>query len=164
MRKLLLLALLYPGCAIASAPKLLPLPRQLVEHRGSFVLSPSERIRVPPHDKGAAVAAVQLSELLRRTNGISIKVRRGTGAIRFVRKRGFGREGYAVEARTGSVIISARTDAGLLYGAVTMWQLATGEKRNVIPAVTIRDAPAFRWRGLMLDSARHFQSPAFVRR
>jgi hexosaminidase len=30
--------------------------------------------------------------------------------------------------------------------------------------VVIHDGPSFRWRGLMLDSARHFQSPGFVRR
>src|SRR5438876_953130 len=33
-----------------------------------------------------------------------------------------------------------------------------------IPALHIIDAPRFRWRGLMLDSARHFQSPEFVMR
>src|SRR5258706_5814609 len=32
-----------------------------------------------------------------------------------------------------------------------------------IPAQVIRDAPAYPWRGLMLDSARHYQSVAFIR-
>jgi hexosaminidase len=35
---------------------------------------------------------------------------------------------------------------------------------GTIPAVTIDDAPRFPWRGMMLDSARHFQSPAFIKR
>jgi hexosaminidase len=81
-----------------------------------------------------------------------------------VRKRGFGAEEYALDATPDSVTISASTDAGLLYGAMTAWQLATGDKPNVIPAVTIRDQPRVAWRGLMLDSARHFQSPEFIRR
>jgi len=33
-----------------------------------------------------------------------------------------------------------------------------------IPAVRIEDAPRLRWRGLMLDSARQYQSVAFIKR
>ena len=36
--------------------------------------------------------------------------------------------------------------------------------RVVLPALRIDDAPRFAWRGLMLDSARHFQSPEFMER
>jgi hexosaminidase len=61
------------------------------------------------------------------------------------------------------VTIAASGDAGLFYGAITFWQLATSDGAS-IPAMTIEDSPRFAWRGMMLDSARHFQSPAFVKR
>jgi hexosaminidase len=163
-RKLLFLAALLSGPAMAAPPKLLPLPSHVTEHRGAFRLSPSEAIRVPPRDKGAATAAHYLSDLLRTSNAIRLPVREGRGAVRFLRKRGFAAEGYSVSSNLDGIAVAASTDAGLLYGAVTVWQLATGERPNVVPAVTISDAPRFGWRGLMLDSARHFQSPAFVTR
>lgn len=163
-RKLLVFALLYSGCAMAAPPKLLPMPSHVAEHPGSFTVSPSQAIRVPPRDKGAAEAAGYLAQLLRSSNRLQLKVLQTRGAIRFARRRGFGAEGYAVSANPRAVTITASTDAGLLYGAITVWQLATGDTPNVIPSVTIRDAPRFAWRGFMLDSARHFQSPEFVRR
>jgi hexosaminidase len=49
---------------------------------------------------------------------------------------------------------------------VTLWQLATATPLRhgavALAAVRIADTPRFRWRGLMLDSARHFQSPGFI--
>ena len=160
----LVLALLYSGCAVAAPPKLLPLPQQVEERDGSFKLSPSAAILVPPGDNGAEVAASYFRDLLAGTNGLKLKMVRDKGAIRFARSRGLGPEGYALETGRGGVIVSASTDAGLLYGAITLWQLASGETPNVIPAISIKDSPKFRWRGLMIDSARHFQSPAFIRR
>ncbi len=162
IRMSLVLAVFFSGCAAAASPKLLPMPGHVAEHRGSYILSPSEAIRVPPRDNGAAEAAAYLSHLLRRSNGLELKVRPDRGAIRFIRERGLGKEGYSLRSGPDGIRISASSDAGLLYGAVTAWQLATGEKQNVVPAVTIRDEPRFQWRGLMLDSARHFQSPEFV--
>ena len=163
-RKLLVLALFCSGGAHAAAPKLMPIPAHVAEGRGSLVLSPSDAIRIPPRDEGAAQAAVFLSELLRASNHLQLKPVKAHARIQFVRTGGFEAEGYMLNAEPNGVIISASTDAGLLYGGVTLWQLATGDKPNVIPGVSIRDAPKFAWRGLMLDSARHFQSPEFVHR
>ena len=60
--------------------------------------------------------------------------------------------------------MNASSGAGLFYGAVTLWQLVpTGANAGEIAAQSITDGPRYPWRGLMLDSSRHFQSPAFVR-
>ncbi|MES2403123.1 MAG: family 20 glycosylhydrolase [Pseudomonadota bacterium] len=79
-------------------------------------------------------------------------------------------EGYILDTEPGNIVISARTPAGLFYGGVTLWQLLTPDvanpadyKKSVpVPAMHIEDWPRFRWRGLMLDSARHFQSVADI--
>jgi hexosaminidase len=70
------------------------------------------------------------------------------------------------------VTLEAADVAGLRHGAVSLWQLAAaGSKQETsgaavvhLPTVRIEDAPEFRWRGLMLDSARHYQSPEFIER
>ena len=61
--------------------------------------------------------------------------------------------------------MTAASDPGLFYGAVSLWQLLTpdgGRGPVSLPAVRIVDRPRFAWRGLLLDSARHYQSPAFI--
>lgn len=55
--------------------------------------------------------------------------------------------------------ITARDGAGLFYGAITAWQLLTADSNQgptEIPTVTIHDWPRFKWRGQLLDVARHF--------
>jgi hexosaminidase len=77
-----------------------------------------------------------------------------------------GREGYDLDVSHEGIVIRARSTAGLFYGAVTLWQLLTqtADHRGsvMLAAVHIHDEPRFAWRGVMLDSARHFQSAQFV--
>jgi len=127
-------------------------------------------IEAPRAGSGAADAARYLSDLWRRTNGMTLAVRSSSAdastdsLIQFEQQSGYGPEAYQVEVAPHRIIVSASTAAGLFYGAVTLWQLLPpGGVAGQIPAQTIRDAPTYAWRGLMLDSARHFQSPAFIR-
>lgn len=149
----------------AAAPPLLPLPQSIAPSQGSFRLTDQSVVVVPPGDAGARAAAERLVTLLGVNRGIrpAIVETPAKNAIRFARARGISAEGYRLEVTPGSVTITASDDAGLFYGAVTFWQLATAGK-EAISAVRIEDAPRFRWRGLMLDSARHFQSPEFIKR
>jgi hexosaminidase len=80
-----------------------------------------------------------------------------------------GREAYRLSVTPEKVVITANDVPGLFYGAVSLWQLATaGEPSTAdgirIPAVIINDAPRFAWRGLMLDVARHYLSPPFIKK
>ena len=77
-------------------------------------------------------------------------------------------EGYDLAVDAQRILLIAREPRGLFYGSVTLWQLLTADTAKVarldVPQVHIADAPRFAWRGAMLDSARHFQSPEFVKR
>ncbi|WP_233503626.1 beta-N-acetylhexosaminidase [Sphingomonas psychrotolerans] len=123
---------------------------------------------MPAADTGARIAAERLAALVAEARGFELKVGSdaSTPSIRFVRAATGKAESYRLEVTPKGATITAGDDAGLLYGAVTLWQAMTqapGRGAVSIPAFTVADAPRFGWRGLMLDSARHFQSPAYVR-
>jgi len=91
--------------------------------------------------------------------------RNGAIVVQRETKAGPGPEAYRLEASSQRITITAGTPTGLLYGGITLWQslpLHAG-KVTAVPAMTITDTPRFGWRGIMLDSARHFQSPEFIR-
>ena len=146
------------------------MPAEIKSGKGSFELSAATNIEAPLSSRGAADAAHYLSDLWQRTNGITLAVHSSPAdastdsLIRFQQQPGLGPEAYRVEVAPHRIIVSASTATGLFYGAVTLWQLLPpGGAAGRIPAQTIRDTPTYAWRGLMLDSARHFQSPAFIR-
>lgn len=83
--------------------------------------------------------------------------------LRFRKINGMPPEGYRLTISSEGVLVEASDQSGLFYGGVSFWQLATSGG-GFIPVGLIEDSPRYRWRGLMLDSARHFQSPEFVRK
>ncbi len=62
-------------------------------------------------------------------------------------------KGYTLAAKE-RVVITSSTIENAFYGLITLTQLFNG--KNTIPACEIEDAPRFRYRGIMLDVARHF--------
>lgn len=160
IRSVALLLMLLAPVAVTAAPALLPRPAALAEAGGSLRLGPMATVSVPPRDAGAGQAAARLGEMLERSRGTTLAPA-VSGTIRFVRKAGGKPESYRLVVDATHATITAGDDAGLFYGAVTLWQLAADG--GAIPALAIDDAPRFGWRGLMLDSARHYQSPAFIR-
>jgi hexosaminidase len=161
------------GLTIALPPEahggVIPAPAEIKLAAGEFGVDSTVVLRVPPGDAGAANAAHYLADLWSRTNGLNLPVRADHAraalrTIEFRRRPGFQREAYEIDVTPPRITVSASSSAGLFYGAVTLWQLLPpGAAAGEIRAQTLTDRPGYAWRGLMLDSARHFQSPAFVK-
>ena len=67
---------------------------------------------------------------------------------------GLGPEGYRLRVTRDAIRIESATPAGEFYARQTLAQLQRPD--GTLPAVDIRDAPRFPYRGMMLDVARHF--------
>lgn len=77
---------------------------------------------------------------------------------------------YSLQVLPDKITVTGYNEAGLFYGVQTLLQLLpVGEKgvfvgKIKIPAVRIEDAPAFAYRGMHLDVARHIMPVEFVKK
>jgi hexosaminidase len=175
---------LMAGCAatppvrgtLAPLP-LLPAPASVERSPGYFSLRRGAPLILRSDNAQALGVARYFVDLTQRTHSLHLDLRplgaRDTDdAIVFVLDPKFlvsgedGTEGYELSVSTRRVLLEARTPRGLFYGAVTLWQLldaSGGEFPLHVPNVAIADHPRFAWRGVMLDSARQYQSPEFIK-
>ena len=74
-------------------------------------------------------------------------------------------ESYNLEITNTQAKLTAPTTVGAMRGLETFLQLLEGDKDGFyFPAVSISDKPRFAWRGLMIDSARHFMPLDVIKR
>ena len=160
--------MLVGGAALASEGGITPRPLNVVDVPGPPVeLGHTVLLSVAPRDTDALAVARYLADLSRRTGGPRLvlgSTRSSLPAIRFVRRDGMELEGYVLDVDRSGATITASTHAGLLYGAISLWQLISATPGHRLARVHIADAPRFAWRGVLLDSARHFQSPSEIAR
>ena len=148
---------------VAAAPALLPLPAETTWTDGAFPLTADTVLAA---GTGTAAEAERLLDELRARTGLPVATGApGPGAIelRLDGRASHNDEGYRIWVNPQRVRIAARAPAGLFYGTRTFLQLLEESSNGwTVPGGTIADAPRFRWRGLMLDEARHFMGKEYV--
>ena len=179
----LLVVILLTICGCQTVPKapvesgplpLIPMPVALERGTGHFELTPGSALVV--NGEGAAGPARYFADLVERTRGLRLTQRKdgdasAGDAIVFQLQPGTARsdgdESYRLSITPHRITLTAGTPHGIFNGAVTLWQLlvpgATGAQTLRVPCAQIDDYPRFAWRGLLFDSARHFQSPESVK-
>ncbi len=167
---LLLLAAIAPfGIhAAEKTPDFVPLPAKVEITEGRFKLTPDTLIVAP-----AALAneAGFLAKHLRAVAGLPAPVVASGQGVALAIDVSLPAEGYAMEISPGGVRIRGGSPAGVFYGVQTFMQalppavLGYAGARKAdwsAPCLVVQDSPAMAWRGLMLDSSRHFQPKAFI--
>ncbi|KAB2971127.1 beta-N-acetylhexosaminidase [Streptomyces sp. SS1-1] len=151
---------------------LLPRPTRAHARGGRFTLDTGTGVRV---GDGAEPAARLLRELLAPATGLRLPHAEDGAVVLTLDPAltGLGEEGYGLTVGPRSVLLRAARPTGLLRGVQTIRQLlpvdvlsgspAPGVRWS-LPCAEITDVPRHRWRGAMLDVARHFQPVEYLRR
>ncbi len=110
---------------------------------------------------GDADAAAALRGLVTPLTGSALDGDERTIELRI--EPGGAPESYVLAADEASVVVTGADAAGLFHGVQTLAQLVHESADGwVVDAVEVEDAPRFRYRGVMLDVARHFHPVATV--
>lgn len=146
---------------------IVPQVNEMTLGESSFSLKRNTRFVVENAEQKAI--ASQFAILFEKTKGwkLSIVVRGGEGSnqIDFKSDATIDPEGYKLEVKKDRITIKASQPAGFFYATQTLRQLLPPEIESakklsrlecLIPVVSIKDKPAFPWRGYMLDVSRHF--------
>jgi hexosaminidase len=152
---------------------LVPSPEQVEWLPGHFSLDEEVRVVATPE---AAKAAALLRTQLSPATGLPLGTEGNSGDVRLDLEggAGLGAEGYRLLIAPMMARISAASPAGLVNGVTTLRQLLPADiyrsaplrdgRPWELPCANIEDRPRYRWRGALLDVARHFFPQAFLLR
>ncbi|MFF8356223.1 beta-N-acetylhexosaminidase [Streptomyces chartreusis] len=143
---------------------LIPLPHRTERAEGFLELGDGFGIEAGPGTEGTAR---WLRATLGAATGFALPPKKGDeyDVLHLSVRPGLDTEEYRLVVAPHGVHVQGGSPAGVFWGAQTMLQLLGPDafRRAPLPGRTwrlplteIRDAPRFRWRGVMLDVARHF--------
>ncbi|MGH7445587.1 MAG: family 20 glycosylhydrolase, partial [Longimicrobiales bacterium] len=172
------------SASTAQRYSLIPWPTQLQPADGEFTIDATTRIVIG--DVALRPIAVLLADALAETSatpGIVTSGANGDAHNTIVLRLDTaanattaGPDAYHLVVAPERITLTAAAPAGLFYGVQTLRQLLPVQRSDgdgthpaagsqpVIPAVTIRDAPRFPYRGMHLDVGRHFFPVSFIKR
>ncbi|GLQ98918.1 glycoside hydrolase family 20 protein [Dyella mobilis] len=157
--------LLASTCAIAEIT-IIPEPQHLQAGEGSYSLDANTGIDAPNDSRAREISSFLRDAVLEQT-GIHLATGPHAHGIELAIDPSVkGEEAYRLSVTTRGVIIQASTDKGLFWGVQTLRQLLPLQHGSpaLIPVVQIDDAPAFAYRGFMLDVGRHFYPVSFIKK
>lgn len=146
---------------------LIPQVQKMTLGQSSFKFKQSTKLVVESVDQ--ELIAGKFAGLFEKSAGWKPQVvvggNEGTNQVYFKTDQVMGPEAYTIEIQQNRIEIKASKPAGFFYATQTLRQLLPAEIESqqkqanmewLVPAASISDTPAFKWRGFMLDVSRHF--------
>jgi hexosaminidase len=183
MRTIFTLLLIVTGILSVNAQTadslyLMPYPKSVKLQDGRFIFTPQFTIGIEGPVSNKLTAAVNRLYLqLGKRTGIYFPQEYITASdnkadaqlsVRFIKtvapQIGVD-ESYQLTVSSTKITLTAATDIGAIRGLETLYQLVMPDHSGYYcPFVEISDSPRFKWRGLMIDVARHFISMETLKR
>src|SRR3954468_828950 len=118
---------LAAGPAAAAIPNIIPQPVSATQGEGSFTVTTATKVRCAVKSADCIWVARYFTDLVKRARGLQLaKGGKGAqGAIVLHLSPGMAPEAYSLDVTPAGATITASARAGLLYGAVSLWQLMT---------------------------------------
>lgn len=175
---LLIACLLISVCAKAQTEQLplMPYPQSVERQQGQFIVDEMLSFAVEGKKSAATNNLVkELSKRIQQQTGKKVSLKKTTAAnaellIRVDDVRPISNyiddwnESYQLNITATKIELTAKQLAGAQRGMETLLQLIGTEPKITLPLVSINDHPRFKWRGLLLDTSRHFFSVATIKR
>lgn len=143
--------------------QVIPLPQEInPNNQTSFTLTASAAISYPKGNTRLENVANLLAGYIESSTRNKLKVGAGesaSGINLVIDKAIVNKEGYVLTISSEGIRIAGATEAGVFYGVQTLRKsipASKGKKNVEFAGVTIKDAPRFGYRGMMLDVSRHF--------
>jgi len=161
------------------SPSLMPLPASMqASSGGALLITPSFTVvaKTSSDPRLRSVAEIFLGDLRRHTGMLQTNFHiasaseagqleiQSAAASKNPQQLGED-ESYSLTVTSSKAELKAPTTLGVMRGLQTFLQLIKVSPQGfAVPAVTIEDKPRFAWRGLMIDSSRHFMPVEVIKR
>lgn len=155
---------------------LMPYPQKVERQQGQWVLGEAVHFAVEGKKSAATNALVKtLGNRIQQQTGKTLRLKKTAASkaqliIRIEDTQPISNyiddwdESYQLNIHPGKIELTARQLVGAQRGLETLLQLIGTDQNISLPLVSINDQPRFKWRGLLLDTSRHFFSVATIKR
>lgn len=175
---LLITCLLISVCAFAQTEQLplMPYPQKVEVKQGQFVVGETLTFALQGKKSASIDKLVKaLSTRIQQQTGRSVRLKKASRAqaqlligvddVRSISNQiDDWDESYQLNINPTRIELTAKQLAGAQRGLETLLQLVGTDSTVALPSVSITDHPRFKWRGLLLDTSRHFFSVATIKR